>query len=111
MSRTLRTLIGKTAYVETMFAAIERLRKNGYGIDLSAAPESRLLCGACGDFAEAADATVEEIVRFEGDSNPDDQAILIAVFTPCGHRGLYVAPYGPNAPALDAQLLRALSAR
>ncbi|MEO8693708.1 MAG: hypothetical protein ABI658_09340 [Acidimicrobiales bacterium] len=94
-----------------MQAAIQRLRENGYGLDLTAGPESRLQCGACGDFTDAGDVTVEETVRFEGDSNPDDQAILIAVSVSCGHRGLYVAPYGANAPALDAQLLRALAAR
>ena len=42
---------------------------------------------------------VTETVRFEGISNPEDQAILDAVVTPCGRRGLFSAAYGVYASA------------
>lgn len=94
-----------------MLDAIERLRASGYHLDLVAAPGGRLRCGQCGDITDAAEVTVDETVRFEGDSNPDDESILIAVSTPCGHRGLYSAAYGPDTPAEDSQVLQALALR
>lgn len=102
---------GKTGPMETMLDAIQRLRTNGYHLDLIAAPGGQLRCGECGDLADAADVTVEETVRFEGDSNPDDEEILIAMSTPCGHRGLYSAAYGPDTPVHDVQVLGALATR
>ena len=52
-----------------------------------------------------------ETVRFEGHSNPDDESILIAISMPCGHLGVYGSAYGPDAPADDAEVLRALASR
>ena len=51
-----------------------------------------------------------ETVRFEGISNPEDQAILDAVITPCGHRGLFSAAYGVYASTEDVDVLQALPA-
>ena len=95
--------------METMADAIERLRAAGYRVDLVAAPGGRLRCTECNEITAAANSTVEDTVRFEGDSNPDDEVILIAILARCGHRGLYSAAYGTDAPAEDAQVLQALA--
>jgi hypothetical protein len=50
-------------------------------------------------------------VRFEGVSNPDDQAILAAIMTPCLHAGLFSAAYGLYTTAIDADVLLALAVR
>lgn len=97
--------------METMLDAVERLHARGYLLDLAAVPGARLRCGACGGTTDAADVTVEETVRFEGDSNPDDEAILLAIATPCGHRGLFSAAFGPDTPAEESQVLQALALR
>jgi len=97
--------------METMLDAIMRLRAAGYRLDLVAAPGGRLRCEQCGDITDAADVALDETVRFEGDSNPDDEGILIAISARCGHRGLYSAAFGPDTPSDDAQVLRALAAR
>ena len=44
-------------------------------------------------------------------SNPDDEAIVLAISTPCGHRGYFTSAYGPDTPAADVALLQALTAR
>jgi hypothetical protein len=97
--------------MEMMLDAIARLRASGYDLDLVAVPGGGLRCGACGDVTDAATVTVDETVRFEGDSNPDDETILIAVTTRCGHRGLFSAAYGPDTPAADSAVLQALALR
>ena len=94
-----------------MQQAIARLRAEGFVIDFSAAPGGRLRCNECGELTDASDVVVEETVRFEGESNPDDENILVAVSTRCGHRGLFSSAYGPDAPADDAEILRTLTVR
>jgi len=97
--------------MEAMLQAVERLGASGFQSDLSAAPGGVLRCGSCGKLAPMTGVTVVETVRFEGDSNPDDQSILMAVAMPCGHRGVYGSAYGPYAPPDDVEVLHALAAR
>ena len=94
--------------METMLKAVDRLRADGYLLDFSAISGGRLRCSDCGELIDAKDIVVKETVRFEGDSNPDDEAILIAVITPCGHRGLFRAAYGPTSTPNDVDVLHAL---
>lgn len=52
--------------------------------------------------------TIEKVFRFEGISDPGDQAIVLGVFCPdCDARGTVVSAYGHGAdPALLARLSR-----
>lgn len=52
--------------------------------------------------------TIERVFRFEGDSDPADEAIVIGVFCPdCNARGTVVSAYGHGAdPDLLARLSR-----
>ena len=43
--------------------------------------------------------TVERVLRFEGQSDPDDEVILFALSEPDGRKGLYSTQYGPSMPA------------
>jgi hypothetical protein len=97
--------------METMLQAINRLRACGYRLDLFAVPGGRLRCGGCGEVVDARDAIVDETVRFEGVSNPDDQAILNAITTSCGHRGLFSAAYGVYTSIDNVDVLPALTVR
>ncbi len=97
--------------METVLEASTRLRIAGFTTDLSAAPAGRLGCAACGATVDAACCTVVDIVRFEGESNPEDEAILVALISPCGHRGLFSCAYGQTTGADATDVLRALPAR
>jgi hypothetical protein len=94
--------------MEAMLHAVRRLRNAGYELDLRAVAGGRLRCPACRTLVHGGDAIVTETVRFEGISNPEDQAILDAVITPCGHRGLFSAAYGVYASPEDVDVLQAL---
>lgn len=95
--------------METMLEVVARLRTAGFAHDATAATGGCLRCDACGETRRADAATVERTVRFEGESNPDDQSIVVALITPCGHRALYTSAYGPAASRADAEVLRALA--
>jgi len=74
--------------METMAEAVDRLRATGFVNDVAVTEAGRLRCNACEEINVASDLTIEETVRFEGASNPDDQSILLALTTSCGHRAL-----------------------
>jgi hypothetical protein len=95
--------------METMLQAIRRLRAAGYPVDFVAVAPNQLRCGGCGIVFDGEAAKVDETVRFEGESNPDDQAILNAISAPCGHRGLFSAAYGVYTSRDESGALRALS--
>lgn len=60
------------------------------------------------DFEPAA-LEVIELVRFEGTSDPGDEAILLAVATRDGAPvGTFTAPFGPTASAEEAEVVRHL---
>jgi hypothetical protein len=94
--------------VETLTEAIARLREQGFLRDFSAVEGGRLRCGECGAEFDPAALHIDEIVRFEGESDPGDESILFALSGPCGHAGLYSAPYGNDATPEDVAVVAAL---
>ncbi|WP_231897622.1 hypothetical protein [Ilumatobacter coccineus] len=93
--------------METLSQATTRLSKAGY-VENYTARDGHLACGKCGASYDPATVTIDEIVRFEGQSNPDDEAVAYAIDAGCGHRGLYVSAYGPDATADDIAVVAAL---
>jgi hypothetical protein len=97
--------------METVAEATERLRRAGFDGHWTAVEGGRLRCSVCGAEFAADTVTVDEVVRFEGTSDPADEAILYALTGPCGHRGIYVAAYGPDASPDDVEAESALRTR
>ena len=94
--------------METLVEAMERLRSIGYVNDFSATSGGHLRCEVCRSNHDAATISIIETVRFEGDSNPDDESILLALECECGALGQYTAAFGPDTPAEDALVLHSL---
>ncbi len=95
------------AAMETLSEAMARLVDAGYS-ECYAPVDGALACARSGALHDPSAMSVTEIVRFEGVSNPDDQAILYALDAGDGHRGLYAAAYGATSSAEDVAVLRAL---
>ena len=95
--------------METLQQAIERLRELGYTQDWYA-KDGSLRCGASEVTYDPATVTVDHIVRFEGTSDPGDEAILFALTTDCSRRGLYSAAYGADMSPADIDVVQALPA-
>jgi tellurite resistance-related uncharacterized protein len=93
--------------METLIEATDRLRNAGFKYDIAAAPSARLRCG-CGEQVDAETTMILQTVRFEGDSNPDDEDILLALMTPCGHAGILTSAYGSNADVNTTAVLSRL---
>lgn len=94
---------------------IAALRTRGYDADFSVAARGLLRCDSCGHASQvhiASEVIIESTARFEGESNPDDQAIVYGLrCTDCGVQGVLVAAYGPTATAEEAAVVTGLMPR
>jgi hypothetical protein len=97
--------------METLLDATTRLRILGFELDFAATADGSLRCPGCDVDHGPERMHVDEIVRYEGASDPDDQSILVALRSDCGSSGLYSAAYGPGTPESDVKALQRLPAR
>lgn len=96
------------AEMETLSAATRRLQAAGYTGHWYVGDEEGLVCTDCGRTLAPDEALVDEVVRFEGPSDPGDESVLFALRTGDGHKGLYSVTYGPYTPSADAAVVRTL---
>jgi hypothetical protein len=91
--------------------AIARLRRDGYDADFSADGDA-LRCGSCRCTMDPGTVTVDAAYRFEGESDPDDEAAVFALTClECNVKGIYVVAYGPSMGADDAAVVAHLATR
>lgn len=91
---------------ETVLDAVKTLDAEGFGASFSLRDEG-LHCSACGSTHVTERAEVFRVYRFEGPSDPDEEAIVYALRCPvCGAGGTLVSAFGPGAdPALADRLV------
>lgn len=94
--------------METLSEALARLAAEGYREEFRAERDGlRALEAGCVHAPE--ELVIEETVRFEGTSDPSDEAVLFALrCTAHGTRGTYVVAYGPDTDARDAAMVQRL---
>jgi hypothetical protein len=81
--------------------ALEELKSMGFTIDFNLQeeiiknnPENYLIV---------------HIYRYEGESNPDDEAVVYGIETNSGEKGVFVAGFSANSESETAHILRNLS--
>ena len=71
-----------------------------------------LACGVCGATHTTTAFQVVRVYRFEGPSDPDEEAVVYGLVCPvCGSAGAFVSSYGPGADPEIADLLVMLDER
>jgi hypothetical protein len=97
--------------METLNEAIARLEAAGFR-DSFQPDGGRLRALAADCVFSPEELVVEETVRFEGESDPGDEAILFALRSRAGDvRGTFAASYGPGLDAASAEIVRRLARR
>ena len=93
-------------YLETLAHATRRLDEAGYTVQFSVQGDK--LHG--GDVTASPDEfTVDETVRFEGETDPSDEAALFALtHKATGTKGTYIVAYGPEMGMADADMAKRL---
>ncbi len=96
----------------TVLEAVQLLEREGYTTANKVSPDGSIRCGACRREHQIANALVDRVYRFEGASDPDDEAIVLGVRCPhCDAKSTLVSAFGPNAEPAVLQQLVMLDAR
>jgi hypothetical protein len=81
----------------TVLDAVNTLAADGFGASFFLRDGS-LRCDACGTGHTVKQAEVLRVYRFEGPSDPDEEAVVYALRCPvCGAGGTLVSSFGPGA--------------
>ncbi|WP_026952511.1 hypothetical protein [Algoriphagus mannitolivorans] len=90
-------------YEPTLVETLEKLRKGGYTEDFNIRFDSLI----CGDVCLLpSQFEVDQTFRFEGNTNPSDEAILFAISSKDGKiKGVLVNSYGTYADEMTEELV------
>ena len=82
---------------ESVTQAISLLEADGYRSDFSFS-KATVRCNTCGQSHPPAQLVVRHTFRFEGNTDPGDEEIVLGIECPaCGTRGIVVSAFGPDA--------------
>jgi hypothetical protein len=100
----------KPGTMQTISEALTQLDSKGFRDAFRAEPGGLRALAAGRSFSPES-LVVEDVRRFEGESDPDDMAILFALRSPAGDvRGTFTSQYGPKlSDPQSAEVVRRLS--
>jgi cytochrome c peroxidase len=92
----------------TVSEAISELQKQGYKMDFNLEEN----CIACqhGKFG-ADEFEIVDVYRYEGDSDPADEAVVYAIESNTGLKGILVTGYGISSEGSSTAILKKLNTR
>lgn len=91
---------------DTVSAAVNGLKTRGYETDFNL-EENCLICG--GDKYDVADFEIVEVYRFEGNTDPADEAVVYGIEGSNGKKGVLITGYGATADGMSAEMAKKLS--
>lgn len=95
----------------TLSQAINMLKlEEGYEYDFNLLDE-KIEIKSENETYEVHDFNVDKVLRFEGPSSPDDNAILYAITTADGKKGVLVDGYGISGGQVSEKMLAKLDLR
>lgn len=93
---------------DTLSQAIAYLESQGYTHDFNLHPEW-IECGSLKRTFGPEQFHVDQVHRFEGQTNPDDSSILFAISSADGVKGLLIDAYGPYSDSLSPLMIEKLT--
>ena len=91
---------------DTVSQAIAGLKQRGFSVDFNL-EENCLVCNQ-GRY-DVKDFEIVEFYRFEGDSDPSDEAVIYGIQSLNGMKGVLVSGYGISAEGMSAEMAKKLS--
>jgi hypothetical protein len=92
----------------TVSQTIEALKEQGYSLDFNIRQEC-LACHKTNTVLSPDDFEIDAVYRFEGESNPDDEAVVYAISSSrFGVKGVLVNAYGMYADEGSDELVKKL---
>ena len=94
---------------DTVSLAVNGLKQRGYSIDFNL-QEDCIYCNSTGKLAPE-EFIISEVHRFEGQSDPADEAVVYAIESKHGEKGVLVNGFGISAEALSDDMIKKLKFR
>jgi len=95
-------------HYETVSQALKELKQRGNTIDFNLEEN----CISChhGKF-NSDEFSIVDVYRYEGDSDPADEATVYAIESNTGLKGVLVTGFGANTDPVSAEILKKLGSR
>lgn len=90
---------------DTVSEAVNGLKQRGFGLDFNLS-ENCLLC--MDKKYHAQDFEITEVYRFEGNTDPADEAVVYAIESTDGTKGVLVTGYGISSDGISADIVKKL---
>jgi hypothetical protein len=95
-------------YYDTVSEAVNNLKKRGYTIDFNLEYDC-IICHETPVSLMPHEFEITEVHRFEGATDPADEAVVYAIESKHGEKGVLVNGYEPSADAISTDLIAKLS--
>lgn len=95
---------------DTLSEGVNGLKQRGYTIDFNIAAD-KLVCNDIPVSLSPDEFEITEVYRFEGNTDPADEAVLYAIESKHGHKGVLVNGYGPDSDPVGDALVKKLRER
>jgi hypothetical protein len=95
---------------DTVSEAVNSLKKRGYTIDFNI-EHDRIVCNKTPLVLKPHEFEITEVYRFEGNTDPADEAVVFAVESKQGEKGILVSAYGHDADPVSDEMMEKLRVR
>jgi hypothetical protein len=93
---------------DTVVEAVNGLKQRGYSIDFNLEAD-RISCPKTPLSLKPDEFEITEVYRFEGNSDPADEAVVYAIESRRGQRGVLVNGFGISADEVGEEMIKKLS--
>ncbi|SFD23018.1 hypothetical protein SAMN05518672_1011156 [Chitinophaga sp. CF118] len=97
--------VERHSHYDTVSNAIDALRKQGFTIDFNLEGDYLL---ADRDKIHVNEFNIVDVYRYEGNSDPSDEAAVYAIESTSGLKGVLVTSYGAYSDSLSTAMLEKL---
>ncbi|HEY2720740.1 MAG TPA: hypothetical protein VGI82_03385 [Chitinophagaceae bacterium] len=91
---------------DTVSAAVKGLKERGYAKDFNL--KENCLSSSDNNY-HPEDFEIVEVYRYEGNSDPADEAVVYAIEGKNGDKGVLVSGYGPSSESMSSEMVKKLS--
>ncbi|MBS1916959.1 MAG: phosphoribosylpyrophosphate synthetase [Bacteroidetes bacterium] len=95
---------------DTVTQAVNGLKQRGYTIDFNLENEN-IVCHKTPITLAPSEFEIEEVYRFEGNSDPADEAVVYAIASKHGHKGVLVNGFGISADDASDEMIAKLNVK
>lgn len=95
---------------DTVSDAVNGLKQRGYTIDFNLEAD-RICCSETPLALAPSEFEITEYYRFEGPSDPADEAVVYAIESKKGEKGLLVTGFGISAEGIGEEMIEKLTVK